>query len=104
MLFVLLAEHSAEVCPTANSKTRAALQKGAPQIAHLAERHGVKIVAGPFVSHEHITTLVVETEKAESLNQLISESGLAQWNKVRVVPSQTLEEGMKDFDKLKPIF
>ena len=104
MLFVLLAEHSAEVCPTANSKTRAALQKGASQIPHLAERHGVKIVAGPFVSHEHITTLVVETEKAESLNQLISESGLAQWNKVRVVPSQTLEEGMKDFDKLKPIF
>lgn len=104
MLFVLLAEHTAEVCPTANSKTRAALQKSAPEMPKLAQRHGVKIVAGPFVSDEHLSTLVVEAERAEALHQFVTESGLAQWNKVRIIPSETLEQGMKEIDQQKPIF
>ena len=34
--------------------------------------------------------------KAEALDQFISESGLAQWNSVRVLPLQMLEEGMTE--------
>lgn len=104
MLYVVLAEHSAEICPTANSKTRAVLQKGAPEIPRIAQRHGVKIVVGPLVNHEHLTTMVVESEKAESLHRFITEAGLAQWNKVRILPSEPLDQGMGEFEALKPIF
>ena len=57
-----------------------------------------------FVSREHISVVVVEAAKAEAVDQFISESGLAQWNSVRVLPSLTMEEGMREMNTLKPIF
>jgi len=104
MHFVILASHGAEICPTSNAKTRELLLKGAPEIPALAKRCGVNLVAGPYVSREHITVVVVEAAKAESVDQFISESGLAQWNSVRILPSLTMEEGMKELQSLKPIF
>jgi len=104
MHYVLLATHGPEICPTANSKIRDMLMKRAPEIPALAKRLGVNLVAGPFVSREHISVVVVEAAKAEAVDQFISESGLAQWNSVRVLPSLTMEEGMREMNALKPIF
>lgn len=104
MHYVLLASHGAEICPTSNAKTRDLLLRRAPEIPALAKRLGVNLVAGPFVSREHISVVVVEAAKAEAVDQFISESGLAQWNSVRVLPSLTMEEGMKEINSLKPIF
>jgi hypothetical protein len=78
--------------------------KRTAEIPALAKRLGVNLVAGPFVSREHLSVVVVEASKAEAVDQFISESGLAQWNKVRVLPSLTLEEGMKEMNAVKPIF
>ena len=104
MHFVLLASHDAAICPTANTKTRELLLTRAPEIPALAKRLGVNLVAGPYVSREHLTVVIVEAAKAESVDQFISESGLAQWNSVRILPSLTMEEGMKEVQSLKPIF
>ncbi len=104
MHFVLLASHSAEVCPTSNAKTREILLQRAPEMPGLAKRLGVNIVAGPFVSREHVTVVIAEAEKAEAVDRFISESGLAQWNSVRVLPSLTLEDGLREVSSLKPIF
>jgi hypothetical protein len=104
MHYVLLATHGPEICPTSNAKTRDMMLSRAPEIPALAKRLGVNLVAGPFVSHEHLSVVVVESAKAESVNQFVMESGLAQWNSVRIVPSMTMEEGMKEINALKPIF
>lgn len=96
MHYVILAEHSAEVCPTSNAKTKALLLEIGPQIPKIAEKNGVKIVSGPFVNHEHITVVVVETDKAEGLDDFLSESRLRQWNRCRILPSLPMAEGMKD--------
>jgi len=68
MHFVVLGVHSPEVCPTSNAKSRALLLEMGPQIPKLAEQHGVKIVAGPYVNREHTTVVVAETDSAESLD------------------------------------
>ena len=47
MHFVPLAEHTAEVCPMSNAKTRDLMLGLGPQIPGIAESSGVKIVAGP---------------------------------------------------------
>jgi hypothetical protein len=47
MHFVLLATHTADVCPLSNSKTRDLMLQTAPQIPDIAERNGVTMVAGP---------------------------------------------------------
>jgi hypothetical protein len=104
MYYVLLASHTPDVCPTSNAKMKEMLLKRGPEIPDLARRLGVKIIAGPLVNREHLAVVVVETAKAETLDQFISESGLAQWNRVRVLPSQTLEEGMKEVVASKSIF
>lgn len=104
MHFVVLGVHSAEVCPMSNAKTKALLLEIGPQIPKLAEQHGVKLVAGPFVSREHMTVTVAETDRAEALDAFLVASRLVQWNQIRVIPSQTMEEGMKDIAEASSLF
>ena len=104
MHFVLLAEHSAEVCPTSNSKTRDLMLQTAPEIPGIAERTGVKIVAGPYVNREHLTVTVVEADKADDVDRFLVETRLHQWNRVRVLPSLPIEEGIKDVQEGASLF
>ncbi|GAC1611832.1 MAG: hypothetical protein NVS3B26_28630 [Mycobacteriales bacterium] len=96
MHYVILGEHSAEVCPTSNGKTKALMLDTAPQIPKVAEKHGVRVVAGPFVNHEHLAVMIVETDRAEGLDRFLAETRLPQWNRVRILPSLPIEEGMRD--------
>lgn len=104
MHFVLLAEHSAEVCPTSNSKTREALLQVAPQIPSIAESAGVKIVAGPYVNREHVTVAVLEADKADNVDRFIFETRLNQWNSVRVLPSLPMAEGLAQLQEQPAMF
>lgn len=104
MHFVLLGEHTAEVCPTSNSKTRDLLLKIGPEIPGIAERAGVRIVAGPYVNREHLTVTVVEADRAEDVDRFLVESRLHQWNTMRVLPSMPMEEGMRDIQEGESLF
>ena len=48
--------------------------------------------------------MIVEAAKDESVVQFIKESGMAQWYSVRILPSLTMEEAMKELQASKPIF
>jgi hypothetical protein len=102
--YVLVGSHSPEICPTSNSKIRELLLQTGPNIPKIAEKAGVKIVAGPFVNREHTTVLIVEASSGEALDQFIVESRLPQWNSVRVLPSLPMEEGLKDITSQTAIF
>jgi uncharacterized protein with GYD domain len=104
MHFVLLGVHSAEVCPTSNAKTRDLLLQVAPEIPGIAERTGVKIVAGPYVNREHTTVAVVEADKAEDVDRFLVETRLHQWNTMRILPSLPMAEGLKDVAEGTPLF
>ena len=104
MHYVLLAQHDAAVCPTSNARTRDILLKETPEIPNIAKKNGVKILAGPFVNREHLVVAVVECDKPEGLDRFIFESGLEQWNSVRILPSQTMEAGLKELSQKAPIF
>jgi hypothetical protein len=104
MHFVILGEHSPEVCPTSNAKTRALLLDLGPQIPSIAQKAGVEIVAGPFVNREHMTVVILESDRAEAVDDFLVEARLHQWNRVRVIPSHTMEEGMKDIAEGTSLF
>jgi hypothetical protein len=104
MNFVLLATHTADVCPLSNSKTRDLMLQTAPQTPDIAERNGVSLVAGPYVSDEHLVVTIVETDTAEKVHQFLSDSRLNQWNTVRVVPALTVQEGMKEIQEGTALF
>ena len=104
MHYVIIGEHSAEVCPTSNATTKALLLEMAPQIPKIAEKTGVKIVSGPFVNREHTTVTIVESDQAEKVDSFLVESRLAQWNRVRVIPSLPMQDGMKDVAEAVTLF
>ena len=104
MHFVLLGVHSPEVCPTSNAKTRDLMLQTAPEIPGIAERTGVKIVAGPYVNREHMTVIVVEADTADAVDRFLVETRLHQWNSVRVLPSLPIEEGLKDVQEGASLF
>jgi len=102
MHYVVIGEHSAEVCPTSNATTKALMLEIGPQIPKIAEQNDVKIVAGPLVNHEHTTVVIVETDQPENIDSFISQSRLNQWNSLRIIPSRTMQEGMKEIAEGAP--
>jgi hypothetical protein len=104
MHFVVLASHSAEICPTSNAKSKALLLEVGPQIPTIAEKNGVKLLAGPFVNREHLTVTIAEADRAEDLDAFILEARLAQWNTVRVLPSHPMAVGMKEIAEGSSLF
>ena len=104
MHYVLLGVHSPDNCPTANTRTRELLLEVAPQIPKIAEKNGVKIVAGPYVNREHTTVVIVEASSGEDLDRFIVEARLPQWNSVRILPSLHMEEGIKEVQEMPAVF
>lgn len=104
MHFVLLATHTPDSCPTCNSKTRELLLKIAPEMPSIAQKSGVRFVAGPFVNREHTVVLIAEADKSENVDRFLVESRIGHWNSVRILPSITLEEGIKEVQAQTPIF
>lgn len=104
MHFVVLARHSPEICPTSNAKTKGLLLELAPQIPDIARKHGVNIVAGPFNNREHTLVVILETDRAEGLDDFLVDSRLAQWNKVHILPSRPLQEGLTELQEGTSLF
>lgn len=104
MHYVVLASHSAEACPTSNAKTKALLLEMAPQIPAIADKHGVRILAGPFANREHTVVVITETERAEALDTFLVETRLSQWNQVRILPSVPMEAAMRELEETPSLF
>jgi hypothetical protein len=102
--FVVLASHSPDICPTSNAKTKGLLLELAPQIPSIAQKHGVNIVAGPFVNREHMAVVIVETDRADGLDDFLVDSRLAQWNQVHILPSRSLQEGLTEIQEGTSLF
>ncbi|HZT65887.1 MAG TPA: hypothetical protein VFA11_08865 [Acidimicrobiales bacterium] len=104
MHYVLLGEHSPEICPTSNSRTRQLLLDTAADIPKIAEKCGVSILSGPWVNRQHTTVVVVEAGSSEDLDRFLVESRLPQWNSVRILPSLHLQEGIQDVQTSASLF
>src|SRR5690242_6081353 len=68
--YVVRLTHTSDQCPTANSKVRERVVRGAPEIPNLAAKLGVKMVTGPLVlASEHEAVAVVEADSVETVNE-----------------------------------
>lgn len=104
MHYVILATHNAEVCPTANATTREMLLETAPQIPDLAEKNGVTITAGPYVNREHVVVVVADAQSTDGLDQFLAQTRLDQFNSMRILPSLSMEEAMRELTEGTPLF
>ena len=63
----------------------------------------VKILVGTLVlaaEHEGIT--VVEAANGEAVGQFVLQSGMAQWNSVRVTAFQTQQDALQELSSMPP--
>lgn len=104
MHYVLIAEHTADVCPTANATTRKLLLETAPRIPGMAQEAGVNILAGPFVNREHSTVVIVEADASEKVDRFLVAARLPQWNSVRVLPSLPMQQALAEIEEMPALF
>jgi hypothetical protein len=104
MHYVILATHNAEVCPTANATVREMLLAMAPQIPDLAEKNGVTITAGPYANREHVIVLVADAQSADGLDQFLAQTRLDLFNSVRILPSLSMDEAMRELTEGTALF
>jgi uncharacterized protein with GYD domain len=101
--YVVRLTHTPDLCPTANAKVRERVVGGAAEIPKLAESVGVNIVTGPLVlASEHEAVAVVEADSAETVNEFVIQSGLLQWNSVRVSVAEALPVALTQIDRMPP--
>ena len=99
--YVIRLTHTSDQCPTANSKVRERVQELGPNIPKIAERLGVKIVTGPLIlGSEHEGLAVLETERVETVQDFLAETGLVQWNSVRVSMAQPLPDALAEIERM----
>jgi hypothetical protein len=102
--FAVLAEHPPDLCPTSNAQTRQILKEGANQIPQLAEQLGVHIGTLRIFGPDHIILAVVEADNIDSVRTFALQSGLMQWNTVKIHATYSLEEALVLIDQVEAIF
>ena len=102
--FAVIAEHPPQLCPTSNAQTRRMLKEGASQIPQLAEQLGVEIGTLRIFGPEHIIVAVVESDDIESVRSFALQSGLMQWNTVKINATYSIEEAVALIDQVEAIF
>ena len=102
--FAVLAEHPPNLCPTSNAQTRRMLKNGASQIPQLADQLGVEIDTLRIFGPEHIILAVVEADDIDSVRSFALQSGLMQWNTVKINATYSIEEAVAMVDEVEAVF
>ena len=95
--YVLLADHSPDLCPASNAKVRARMMEGlSPENAgKVAQSVGMEALFGPLhLDPSHRTLAIVEAPAIEAVNKWVVETGMFQWNTVEVCAVTPIEEMM----------
>lgn len=104
MQFVIIADHSPDMCPTANSKIRELLRQGAQAMPGVAAKLGVKVVTINVLGPEHRMVAIVEADDIDAVRNFVMDSRMVQWNTTHVHPSWTVEETLAKVDTLPALF
>ncbi len=104
--YVILADHTPDICPSSNSRSRARAIQGMGQDLHkLSADAGITFLTGPLhLDPGHRTVSVVEAPSIEAVTALVYATGLSQWNNVEVCPTTPVADMMANLDAFPIIF
>jgi hypothetical protein len=80
------------------------LKAGAGQIPQLAERLGVGIETLRIFGPDHIILAVVGADDIDAVRSFALQSGLMQWNTVKIHATYSMEEAVAMTDEVEAIF
>jgi hypothetical protein len=104
--YVILADHTPDICPSANARSRARALEGTGELLpKLAAEAGITFQVGPLhLDPGHRTVSVVDAPSIEAVTKLVYDTGLSQWNTVEVCPTTPIAELMADVDRFPIVF
>jgi len=105
--YAILADHTPDICPSSNAKTRARAMEGlGPEnVPKVAQSVGLTFVVEPLhLDPSHRTMAVVDAPSIEAVTQFVYETGLFQWNTVEVYPVTPIAEMMATIDDSPIVF
>lgn len=91
------------MCPLTNAKVRELVLKLVPEWQKLAQKLGINFVTQALVNDEHMVVCILEAPEADLLTEFINQSGMQQWNSVKIIPSTPIEDAIKRYEHVKPI-
>jgi hypothetical protein len=104
--YAILADHSPDICPTSNSRSRARAVQGLGQdLPRLAAEAGITFVVELLhLDPSHRTMSVVDAPNIEAVTELVHATGLSQWNTVEVCPVLPVADMMDNLDAFPIVF
>ena len=90
-IYGIYGSHTTEACPLFNKENRKMLLETAAGFEATASGYGVKLISAYHSGLEHTFIWIVEAENAHSIQDLMVESKVANWNATKIVPLRTLE-------------
>ncbi len=104
--YVILADHSPDICPSSNSRSRSRAMQGMGQdLPRLATEAGITFLSGPLhLDPGHRSVSVVDAPSVEAVVELVYACGLSQWNTVEVCPTTPIADMMADLDAFPIVF
>ena len=103
MQYVILGQHTPDLCPTSNAKIRQQVQHMLTQLDAAQKKHNVHVLSGHVLGVSHKMVVLTEAPNVEAVRDFVMETGLVQWNSVEIYPSWGLDEAMKQASALTPI-
>jgi hypothetical protein len=105
--YVVLADHTPDICPSSNARTRARAMEGLgpeslPKL--MADLELTFAVEPMHLDPSHRTIAIVEGPNVETVVRFVNESGLSQWNTVEVCPTTPISEMMATMNESPIIF
>ena len=104
MEFVLMIEHSPELCPMANAASRETMRDGARRLPELALSLGVTVRSWNVLGPDHLMIAIVDSDDIEKVRDFVVKSRLIQWNTTRIHATWSLEEALARADGVDPMF
>ena len=105
--YVVLADHTPDICPSSNARTRArALEGLGPEaLPKVMAEYQVSFALEPMhLDPSHRTIAIVEAPNVEAVVGFVNDSGLSQWNTVEVCPTTPIGELMATVEESPIVF
>ncbi len=105
--YIVLADHTPDICPSSNSRTRARAQDGLGEenLPKAMAEHGITFAVEPMhLDPSHRTVAIVEAANVEAVVAFVNATGLSQWNTVEVCPTTPISEMMETLEDSPIVF
>jgi hypothetical protein len=94
--YIGISKHAPSECPGANKRIQEAWQKIQGQLESTMNKHGVKVVAGPYhADPAHMTVAIVEAASQDAVTDFLMDSRLAEVQNIELYRATELMEMFK---------